>query len=253
MKRHLIYKGMFYAGLVFVVISICHGQGQAQSTWLDKGINLYKQYGGSVDETAPSTEEIGKGLKEALRVGTDTVVKRLGRQDGFNTDAQIHIPLPPSLDGVKSTLSKVGMSGMLDDLELRLNRAAEEATPPAKRIFRQAITNMTFADVKTIYRGPDNAATEYFRKSMSPSLAREMRPVVTKSLSKVGAVRNYDAVMGRYRSIPFVPDVKANLSDYVVEKGMEGIFFYMAKEEAAIRTDPAKRTTAVLKRIFGKQ
>ena len=77
-----------------------------------------------------------------------------------------------------------------------------------------------------------------------------MRPVVKDSMSKVGAVRSYDAVMGKYRSIPFVPDVKANLTDYVVEKGMDGIFFYIAREEAAIRNNPAKRTTALLKRVF---
>jgi len=250
MKRPLLYRVLLCSGLVFIVFAYLDGYVKAQSSWLEKGVKLYKSYSGSAEQAAPSTNEIGMGLKEALHVGTENVVSRLGRRDGFNGDTRIHIPLPHTLDKVKSTLSKVGMSGMLDDLELRLNRAAEKATPPAKKLFWQAITDMTFADVKTIYRGPDDAATQYFKKKMSPSLAKEMRPVVKDSMSKVGAVRSYDAVMGKYRSIPFVPDVKANLTDYVVEKGMDGIFFYIAREEAAIRNNPAKRTTALLKRVF---
>jgi hypothetical protein len=143
------------------------------------------------------------------------------------------------------------MSDLLNDLELKLNRAAEVATPKAKNIFLQAITEMSFEDVKKIYEGPEDAATRYFRSKMSPSLAKEMEPVVNKSLSEVGAVRAYDSAMKEYRSVPFVPDAKADLTDYVVEKGMDGIFHYMAKEEAAIRQNPAKRTTDLLKRVFG--
>ena len=86
---------------------------------------------------------------------------------------------------------------------------------------------------------------------MSPSLAKEMEPVINNSLSEVGAIQAYDNVVKEYRSIPFVPDVKADLTGYVTEKGMDGIFYYMAKEEAAIREDPAKRTTELLKRVFG--
>jgi hypothetical protein len=143
------------------------------------------------------------------------------------------------------------MSGMLQDLELKLNRAAEVATPKAKKLFGQAITDMSFDDVKKIYDGPEDAATQYFKGKMSPELAEEMRPVVTESLAKVGAVQSYDNVMKKYRSLPFMPDVKANLTDHVVEQGIDGIFYYMAKEEAAIRQNPVKRTTDLLKRVFG--
>ena len=121
------------------------------------------------------------------------------------------------------------------------------------KLFSQAITEMSFDDVKKIYEGPEDAATQYFRSKMSPSLAKEMEPVVSNSLSEVGAIQTYDNVMKEYQSVPFVPDVKADLTNYVIEKGMDGIFHYMAKEEAAIRTNPVKRTTDLLKRIFGSQ
>ncbi len=138
-----------------------------------------------------------------------------------------------------------------DDLELKLNRAAEEATPKAKELFLQAITDMTFEDVMNIYKGPEDSATKYFQSKMSSSLAKEMQPIIENSLSQVGAIQTYDEVMDKYKSIPFVPDIKSNLNDYITLKGMDGIFYYMAKEEAAIRENPAKQTTELLKRVFG--
>jgi hypothetical protein len=110
---------------------------------------------------------------------------------------------------------------------------------------------MTLDDVKAIYKGPEDAATRYFKRTMSPPLAKQMRPVIEESLSEVKAVQAYDDVMKQYQSLPFVPDVKADLTGFVVEKGMEGIFYYLAREEADIRKDPAKRTTDLLKRVFG--
>jgi hypothetical protein len=223
----------------------------AESNWLKKGTDLLQGLGEGEKKSTLTTPEIAEGLKDALRVGTETVVNQLGQTDGFNTDPAVRIPLPESLDTVNSMLRKVGMSSMLDDLEIKLNRAAEEATPKAKKIFWQAIQEMTLDDVKAIYEGPDDSATRYFQSKMSPALAQEMKPVVEKSLQEVGAVQAYDRVMGEYRSMPFVPDVKADLTDHVINKGMDGIFYYLAKEEAAIRNNPAKRTTEILEKVFG--
>ena len=249
--KFIKHRLIMITGMFFILVSLISGAAEAWNNWLEKGTDLLKTYGESGEKSGLTVEEIGDGLKDALRVGSEKVVARLGRTDGFNTDSAVHIPLPKQLDNVKSVLDKVGMSGLLEDLELKLNRAAEVATPKAKKLFLQAITEMSFEDVKKIYKGPEDAATQYFRSKMSPSLAKEMEPVVNKSLSEVGAVRAYDSVMEEYRSVPFVPDVKADLTDHVVEKGMDGIFYYMAKEEAAIRQNPAKRTTDLLKRVFG--
>ncbi len=221
----------------------------ASADWFDK---LKERLGvGTSSSQSLSTEQIGNGLKEALRVGTERVVGNLGKTNGFNLDPEVHIPLPSELDTVKGILSKVGMDSMLVDLELRLNRAAEIATPKAKALFLQSINEMTLDDVMAIYNGADNAATEYFRGKMAGPLALEMKPVVDQSLEEVGAVNAYKNVMARYNAVPLAPKVDADLSNYVVGKGMDGIFFYLAKEEAAIRQDPAKRTTELLKQVFG--
>jgi len=224
----------------------------AQSGWLDKGTKLLEGFSG--DQSAGevlSNEEIAAGLKEALRVGTDRVVGQLGAVNGFNTDQFVHIYLPDSLKTVQSTMSKVGMSGMMDDLELRMNRAAEAATPKAKKLFVDSIQAMTLEDARRIYEGPDDAATRYFQTKMSKPLATEITPIVNDSLSEVGAIKAYDDAMGQYEAIPFVPDVKADLTGHVVDKSMDGIFFYLAREEAAIRQDPVKRSTELLKKVFG--
>ena len=245
------HQFIIFMVMCFITTALNTGYAKAGDNWWEKDTKLFKSVGESNKQAGVTLEEIGAGLKDALRVGSENVVARLGRMDGFNTDSSVHIPLPKQLNTVKSVLDKVGMSRLLEDLELKLNRAAEVATPKAKKLFWEAITEMSFDDVKMIYKGPEDAATQYFRSKMSPALAKEMQPVIKNSLSEVGAVQAYDNVMKEYRSLPFVPDVKADLTDYVAEKGMDGIFYYMAKEEAAIRQDPAKRTTDLLKRVFG--
>lgn len=225
------------------------GNAEAQG-WLDR---LKGVFGGSEQQSETlGAEEVRGGLKEALLVGTENVVGRLGATDGFNLDPAVHIPLPGQLEQVRSYLGKIGMDSSLADLELRLNRAAEIATPKAKALFVDAIREMTLDDAMGILRGPDDAATQYFRSKMSGPLGVEMKPVVDESLADAGVVQAYDSVMGRYNAIPFAPKVDADLSDYVVQKGMDGIFYYLAKEEAAIRSDPAARTTELLRRVFGQ-
>ncbi|MDM8544236.1 DUF4197 domain-containing protein [Desulfococcaceae bacterium HSG9] len=198
-----------------------------------------------------SIDEIGAAFKQALRIGSENVVSQLSAKNGFNNDSTIHIPLPEKLETVKKTLNLIGLSGIVDDLELKLNRSAELATSKAKKLFWQSITEMTFNDIMDIYKGPEDSATRYFKKKMSPGLISEMRPIVKNALSKVGAIRVYDNVMGRYETLPFMPDIKADLTSHVVQRGMDGIFYYIAKEEAAIREDPVRQTTALLKKVFG--
>lgn len=198
-----------------------------------------------------STDDIIAGLREALRIGTERVVGQLGATDGFNTDPNIHIPLPPNLQDVQSTLQKFGLSSLADDVELKLNRAAEEALPQTKELIWNAIKEMSLDDAKNIYEGPEDAATQYFKRTSSDDLANIVRPKVDQTLNSVGAFASYDEMMEQYAKLPFVPDVKADLSDHAVQMTLQGLFYYLAKEEAAIRQNPAKRTTDLLVRVFG--
>ncbi|MCF8036120.1 MAG: DUF4197 domain-containing protein [Desulfobacteraceae bacterium] len=221
--------------------------------FFEKGLKFFSGSGENESQAGPTANEVSKAFKQALRLGAEDVVAQLGQKDGFNADPNVHIPLPEKFEVVKTTLDKSGLSFLTDDLELKLNRAAEKATPEAKALFVEAIRNMTFEDVMQIYKGPEDSATKYFQGRMSAPLSEKMQPIVENSLSRVGAIQSYDRVMDKYQSMPFVPDIKANLTTYVTQKGMEGIFYYMAEEEAAIRQDPAKQTTELLKRVFGSQ
>lgn len=244
---------IFQKSIIPVLITLLIGSGQAfaESTWWKKGTEILQTFEKESPVSGPSVGEIGDAFKEALKIGSENVVSKLGAVDGFNNDADVHIPLPNELQTVKKVLGKVGMAGMVDDLELKLNRAAETATPKAKALFLQSISEMTFDDVKTIYDGPQDSATQYFKQKMSASLGDEMRPIIENSLSAVGAVQAYDNMIGEYKNLPFVPNVKADLTDHVVQKGMDGIFHYIAQEEAAIRSNPIKQSTALLKKVFG--
>lgn len=233
------------------------GIASAQS-WLDKargtldGLTREGVTGGGTGAPGGlSVADITAGLREALKVGTKRAVDRVGAVDGFNGDPEIRIPLPGSLATMHNALSGVGLGNLTSDLELRLNRAAEKAAPEAVDVFAEAITQMTIDDAKRIYDGPDDAATQFFRRTMTSPLTQRFTPIVEGSLSEAGAVQAYDAAVGRYSQLPFVPDVKADLSAYVVEKGLDGIFTYVAKEEAAIRANPAARTTDLLQKVFG--
>ncbi|WDP91575.1 MAG: DUF4197 domain-containing protein [Desulfobacter sp.] len=252
LKRMAVF-GILALGLLF------QPPAWAGTSWLDQGSKLLKSMGSGQESDSGaaqvlsaglSTEDIIAGLKQALEKGSAAVVGQLSAVDGFNTDAAVHIPLPENLAMVKSLLDKAGMGAYTDDVELKLNRAAEAATPKAKALFMDAITQMTFEDARGILDGPDDAATQYFKAKMSPGLAEAMTPVVDESLNQVGAIQAYDLMIGEYKKMPFVPDVKGNLTGHAVEKAMDGIFYYLAKEEKAIRENPAKRTTELLQKVF---
>lgn len=203
--------------------------------------------------SAITQTDIVAAFKQALSIGTGNVVQQLGVTDGFNLDPKVHIPLPSSLAKVQDTLDTVGLSFMLDDLETRLNRAAEIATPHAKELFVDAISQMTFDDVMTIYNGPQDSATKYFQSKMSSPLAQQMSPFVQNAVNQAGVVQAYDKVMDQYKNLPFMPDVKSNLTNHVIEQGISGIFYYLGEQEKAIRQDPVKQTTELLRKVFGEK
>ena len=244
--------------VVFIVVGIVIAAGMmsagpvAAQSVLDKA----REAAGIGDDSGDDSGDLSQstmteGLREALRLGSERVVGRLGREGGFNADPDVHIPLPETLRRAQSLMEQAGMGNYGEELELRLNRAAEAAVPEARDLFFQSIRDMSIDDARNIVTGPEDAATQYFKQSMSPELRERMRPIVTDTLSEVGAVQVYQRFTGEYRNLPMVPDLEANLSDYTVDKALDGVFHYMAREEAAIRNDPARRTTDLLKKVFG--
>lgn len=236
--------------LVLFTLSLnaCAISDKQQKQWLNSGSALLN----GLNKKSLTEQDIAAGLKEALSIGAERVVSQVGKRNGYLKDKAIHIALPKDLQKVHKTLNKLGLGRYTKELEVKMNRAAEIAAPKAKKIFISAIKDMRWQDVKTIYNGKNNAATQYFKKKMTPTLKRMMKPVIDQTLAEVGLVKSYKHAMKQYHSIPFVPKVNSDLTGYVMNKGINGMFYYLAKEEAAIRKDPAKRTTELLRRVFAK-
>jgi hypothetical protein len=226
----------------------------AQSDLLNLGKNVLggvtggSTGGASNSGSGLSSDQIVRGLKEALQVGTNRTVERLGKTDGYLKDAAAHIPLPGVLAKAGPALKLAGEYGLVDDLETRINRAAEVAAPKARAIVTGAINKMSIQDAKGILQGPQDAATQYFKRETTNDLTAAIKPIVQKSLSDVGAVKVYQSVAGRLGGLTDGFD----LDNYVTGKTLDGVFHYLAAEEADIRRDPAKRTTEILKTVFAR-
>ena len=236
--------------LAFVATSQAGLLDQLQKTITDTTSSTKGSSSGSTTSNL-SVDQITQGLKEALKVGTETVVGQISAVDGYNADPAIHIPLPEKMQQAQALLKKFGLSGMADEVEERLNRGAEAAAPKTKEIIWTAISEMKVEDAKKIYNGPDDAATQYFRKVSTAELTETVRPIMEQSLKDVGAISAYDSLIAQYKNYPMVPDIKTNLTDYATGMALDGLFHYLAVQEAAIRKDPVKRTTEILKTVFG--
>jgi hypothetical protein len=193
---------------------------------------------------------IGAGLKQALEVATDTAVNLTGRADGYFLNQAIKILMPDNLRTLERGLRAVGYGDQVDELVLGMNRAAERAAPAARRIFLDAIGEMTFDDARKILAGADTAATEYFKDRTTGRLTTAFRPVVEQSMSQVGVTRQYRELLARAQAIPFLNVESYDLDRYVVGKALDGLFHVVGEEERRIRTNPAARTTELLREVF---
>src|SRR5664279_668838 len=196
--------------------------------------------------------QIFSGLKEALSIGAQKSGDRLSATDGFFKDAAVKILLPEQVRTVESKMRMLGMGKLVDNAELSMNRAAEDASKAAAPIFLDAIKKMTVTDALNILRGSDTAATGYLRKTTSTDLTTAFRPVIETSLQKTDANKYWKDVFSTYNKFTSKP-VDTDINSYVTGKALDGLFYYVAQEEIGIRKNPAARVTDVLKSVFGSK
>jgi uncharacterized protein DUF4197 len=199
-----------------------------------------------------TNDEVVNGLKEALQVGTNKGTEKLSAIDGFFKDAVIKILMPPEAEKAEKKLRSIGMGKQVDDAILSMNRAAEDAAKSAAPIFINAIKQMSIQDAFGILRGGDYAATNYLKDKTTTSLTEAFRPVIESSLKKVNATKYWNTVFTTYNKFT-TEKVNPDLSAYVTEKAMAGIFYQVGQEEQKIRKDPVARTTDLLKKVFASQ
>lgn len=198
-----------------------------------------------------SDEKIAAGLRNALEIGTGNAVSSVGRPDGFFKNAIIKILMPKKLQALEKGLRLVGYGPQVDEFVLSMNRGAEKAAPLAKQIFIGAIKEISFDDARKILTGGETSATDFFKAKTTTRLSTAFRPIISKSLSDVGATRKYKDLIGRYEALPLAGRQSLDLDDYVVGKALDGIFYMVGEEEKKIRKNPAARVTSILKEVFG--
>ncbi|MDN5285253.1 MAG: hypothetical protein JWR38_1527 [Mucilaginibacter sp.] len=198
----------------------------------------------------PSTLEIGNGLKQALEIGTGKSSDQLSAVNGFFGNAAVKILFPPEAQKAEKTLRSLGMGKLCDNVILSLNRAAEDAAKQAKPIFVDAIKHMTLQDVTSILTGNPDAATQYFKRTTTTQLTGKFKPVIQGSLTKTNATKYYGDAAQAYNKVPFVKKLNPDMSDYVTQKAIDGLFVEIAHEELNIRSNLGARTTPLLQKVF---
>lgn len=200
-----------------------------------------------------SNDYIANGLRQALDKGIDLQVSKLTAKDGFFKNELVKIVLPSELQKVDSSLRKIGLSKLADEGLKVLNRAAEDAVGTATPIFINAVKQISFADAKNILVGNNNAATEYLNGKTNTELYQKFNPVIQNSLGKVGATKVWANIISKYNTIPFTQKVNPDLTDYVTNQALTGVFKMIGVEEEKIRTQLNSRTTDVLRKVFALQ
>ena len=204
-------------------------------------------------QTGISNTDIAAGLREALDKGIDKQVTKLTLEDGFFKNNLVKIGLPDELKKVDKALRDIGLSKLADEGLRTLNRAAESAVKEATPIFIDAVKGITFNDAKNILLGTDNAATQYLQNGTSTALYDKFSPVIQNSFAKVGTDKIWENIITKYNTIPFVKKVNPDLTDYVTQKALQGVFTMIAVEEKEIRTKVSSRTTTLLQKVFALQ
>lgn len=207
-----------------------------------------------------SNNEMAEGLKQALANGVETSIKTLGKKDGFMGNSLVQIPVPDSLAMVEKTARSVGQGKYVDQFISTMNHAAEEAVPEAAELLSEAIRQMSVEDASNIIKGPDDAATQYFRQVAGDSLAAKFQPVIEKATNQFGVASAYKNLVSQATPMlnnpllsSFVPAEALDVDQYVTDQTLDGLFTYIALEEKRIRDNPAARTTDLLKKVFSGQ
>ena len=218
----------------------------------EKKVDDIENNGGSKKGGSLSQSEISDGLRQALQVGAKNATGKVSVANGFLGDALIKVLMPPEAKKVESTLREVGMGQYVDDAILSMNRAAEDASGKALDIFVNAIKSMSIQDALSILNGGNDAATQYLKAKTTAQLTAAFKPVIQQSLDKVNATKYWATVFNTYNELPTTFNkVNPDLPSYVTERALNGVFVYIAQEEAKIRKDPAAQVTDLLKKVFG--
>ena len=200
-------------------------------------------------------QDIGNGLKEALRQGAQRGANELSEDGGYFDDTAYRILLPEEAQKVTSRLQNVpGFSDLERVVIKKINQGAEDAAKKAGPIFVNAIRQMTIQDAMSILKGDNNAATQFLQRTTYQALYNEFEPVIRNSLDKYDAQKVWLDASSAYNKFPLTrTEVNTDLGDYVTEQALSGLFKKVALEEVNIRQNIGARTSELLRKVFALQ
>ncbi|MBL7884747.1 MAG: DUF4197 domain-containing protein [Bacteroidia bacterium] len=242
--------------IIYSVVALAFSVSSCASQNFQQSINAAKDAVNSATSAttgggALSNDEVINGLKEALTIGTNSSTAFASKLDGFYKNPMLFIAFPSEAQKVKDWALKMGMKSQVDQFEMTLNRAAEEASKDAATVFVNAVKGMSIGDGFAILKGADNAATNYLIEKTSAELKIKFTPIVQAAIDKVELTKYWNPIINGYNKVPFVQKQNPDLTAYVTDKAMEGLFKLIAQEELKIRKDPVAQVTDLLKRVFG--
>lgn len=197
-----------------------------------------------------SEKDVKKGLTEALVKGSQVSVNKASSLDGFYQNSALKILVPQEANKMKEKLIKLGFKKNVDDFELSMNRAAENASKDVLNIFIEAINKITLRDAFSILNGEDDAATKYLKKETQQFLYNSCKPIIRKSMEDVSVYKQWNSLIIQYNTIPLTEKINTDLEDYITNKAVNGMFILIALEENKIRENPSARTSEILKKVF---
>jgi hypothetical protein len=238
-------KRILVLGVGVFVLCVCSRGFTAPMDWLKGALT-------NVSSAKLSDTNIGAGLKEALSVGIKNTIALLGKNDGYFANQAVKVLLPDGIKKMEPALRSIGLGPKLDEFTLSMNRAAEKAAPQAADIFSSAITDMSFDDVQKIFKGGNNAATDYLKAKTSEQLLAKFAPVVQKAMDDYAVTKKSEEILSKAQTLPFVGRyaTSIDINKYVSSKALDGLFKVLGQQEEKIRTDPAARVTSLLKDVF---
>jgi hypothetical protein len=233
-----------------LLLTLVAGAASAES--LKDQLRRAVQPSSSAPASGVSERDASSGVKEALAQGVKSSITKLGTTDGFLKDQAVKVLVPKKLRKLTDTARQLGAGKYVDQFELSMNRAAEQAVPATADIFADAIRALTVRDAIAIVRGEPDAATRYFRRSSGDKLKAAMLPIVAKATAQTGVTQKFKTLSQKSGGLlgSLGGNEAIDLDQYVTDRALDGLFFYVASKEREIRQNPLKAGSDLLARVF---
>ena len=177
-------------------------------------------------------------LTDALRSGLGSIITQSLAQ------GKITVPAPSALAKVETAVSKSGNAESASGFSSALSAAVAKITPQTGGAMQSVLKDVKIEDAQAVFAGGPDAATQYFKKHAGAALREKLMPIVKQATASSGVADKAKAMLEAAGPLAGLGGSKAvgDLDGYVCDQVIKQSFALMAKEEAAVRANPALLT-----------